>query len=238
MGGIITAKKRFIEGSPVKAGLNYKHTINGKQYIFQAKYDKTLSEFNAMWFNNLTPKEYFFSRSKFDSFTGIIMPYDEIVVDGIRHRNESIGALTKAELEVLFDEYKEARLVSGLLLTGNEDHRIHKIKIRPFRNSNSEELKYFQIDNWSRNPIVKVFKINKPQVVVFEVIETFTPARSVSASNHNCTINHVGFSVTFQGTLPVSTTETTVTYSIPNAITSKKLTVTPNGSTSLLLKFE
>ena len=232
------AKKRFLPNVPVKAGTLYKVTVNGKDYLVRAKYNKTLSEFNAMWFTNEAPKQYFFRRSEFNSFAGVLMPYDEIIVDGIKYINESIGVLNKSELEVLFDDYKEARLVSGLLLTGSEDHRKHKIKIRPFRNVNSEELKYFQIDGWHRNPVVKVIKVSKPEVVVIEVIETFVPARAASANNHNCIVDFTGFTVSYQGTIPSSTTDATAVYTIPNALTSRKLTVIPNGSTALILKFE
>ena len=232
------AKKRFLPNVPVKAGTLYKVVVNNKDYIVRAKYNKTLSEFNAMWFTNEVPKQYFFNRARFNNFDGVLMPSDEIIVDGIKYKNEEIGTLDKSELEVLFDTYKEARLVSGLILTGDEDHRIHKIKIRPFRNSSSEELKYFQTDNWVRTPTVRIFKITKQQSVVFEVIEAFTPARGVSATTHSCIVNHTGFTVTFQGTLPATTAATTATYTIPNLLTSRKLTITPNGVNAIILKFE
>lgn len=235
---IATAKKRFIVGNPVVAGVNYKHTINGKQYIFQAKYNKTLSEFNSMWFENLTPKEYFMSSLALDITEIELAPNDTIIVDGVKYVNEQSGTLSKEELAVIFSTYKEARLVSGLLLTGNEDHRIHKINIRPFRNENAEELKYFSLFNLVRTPTVRVFKVNKPQQVVFEVIETFSPLLPGGVASHSAIVNFTGFSVSYEGTSPTSTTATTATYTIPNELTSRKLTVIPNGDTGLTLKFE
>lgn len=232
-----TAKKRFIPNTPVKAGVLYKAVVNGKDYIVRAKYNKTLSAFNAMWFENLSPRQYFFNRTEFNSFDGVLMPSDEIIVDGVLYLNEQSGALSKDELEVLFSTYKESRLVSGLLLTGAEDHRVHKIDIRPHRNSNSEETKYYQIDNWGRNVTVKALKVNTPQEVVLEVIETYTIARSGGANNHNCIVDFTGYTVSYEGISPAITTSTTAIYPITNSLTSRKLTITPNGD-DLILKFE
>lgn len=232
------AKKRFVPNVPVKAGTLYKVVINNKDYIVKAKYDKTLSEFNAMWFNNESPKQYFFNRALFNSFNGILMPYDEIIVDGVRFLNDNSGALSKAELDILFDTYKEARLVSGLLITGQEDHRIHKFKIRPYLNTNAEELKYFSLYNLTRTVTTTVYKINKVQQIVYEVIEAFTPLVAGGSTNHSVVINFTGFTATYQGTSPSSSTATSATYLIPNALTSRKLTITPNGASALILKFE
>lgn len=232
------AKKRFVPNVPVRAGTLYKVSVNSRDYIVKAKYDKTLSQFNAMWFINESPKQYFLSQSDFDNFTGVLMPQDEIIVNGIKFKNEQIGALTKPELSVIFNPYKEERLVSGLVLTGAEDHRTHKFKIRPFRNDNCEEFKYYLIDNWTRTPSISVFKLNSVQTIVFQVTETFVPARASSATTHACIINHTGFIVSYQGVTPFSSTSNTTIYAIPNILTSKKLTIFPNGVNSIILKFE
>lgn len=231
------AKKRFMPNTPVKAGVLYKAVVNGKDYIVKAKYNKTLSAFNAMWFENLSPKQYFFNPAEFNDFTGVILPSDEIIMNDIVYTNEQTGALTKDELEVLFSTYKESRLVSGLLLTGSEDHRIHKINIRPYRNANCEELKYFSMNNWGRNVTVRTLRVNTVQEVVFEVTETYTIAQAGAANNHNCIVDFTGYSVTYEGISPSSTTSTTAAFAIPNALTSRKLTITPNG-VDLILKFE
>ncbi len=233
-----TAKKRFIPNTPVKAGVLYKAVINGKDYIVKAKYNKILSEFNAMWFTNEAPKQYFFRRSEFSSFTGVLMPSDEIIVDGESYINDNIGALSNEELNVLFDTYVEERLVSGLYLSGDEDYRTHKINIRPFVNLNAEELKYFSFYSAVRTLGVRIFKVVKPQEIVFEVTEVFIPILPGVSNAHSLIVNFTGFTVTYQETLPTSTTAITATYSIPNELTYRKLTVIPNGDTALILKFE
>lgn len=232
------AKRRFLPNVPVKAGILYKVVVNGKDYTVRAKYNQTLSTFNAMWFDNIYPKQYYFNTSQFAASDVTLMPSDEIIVNETSYVNDQIGALTKDELEVIFTTYKEARLVSGLILTGAEDHRIHKINIRPFRNPNSEELKYFSGHNWARNPTVNIFKVNKAQEIVFEVTETFTPFISSSATAHSAVVDFTGFSITYEGTAPTITTATNAVYAIPNSLTSRKLTVTPNGDAALILKFE
>lgn len=230
------AKKRFQPNVPVKAGVLYKAVVNGKDYTVRAKYNKTLSEFNAMWFENIYPKQYFFRGSEFNSFNGVLMPSDEIIVDGVSYLNEQAGALSNEELNVLFDTYKEGRLVAGLLLTGTEDHRTHKINIRPFQNKNSEEIKYFGMNDFTRTVGVNVLNIVKAQEVVFEVTETFIPVRAISVIVHKVVVSFANYTATYQGTSPTSTTSTSATYNIPNSLTSRRLTITPNGG-ALILNF-
>jgi len=233
--GIVTAKKRFVAGNPVKAGVNYKHTINGKQYIFQAKYDKTLSEFNSMWFLNLTPKEYFMSTLAFNA-SDVVLPQDDtIIVNGIRYLNSQSGTLSRVELEVLFNQYKEERLVAGILINGEEDHRTKKINIRPFQNKNSEELKYFGMNDFTRTVGVTVLEINKEVDILFEVTEVFVPVRVSSVIVHKVVVSFTGFTASYSGTSPTSTTATSATYTLPNSLTVRRLTIVPDGTSLTLI---
>lgn len=228
------AKKRFIPNTPVKAGVLYKVVVNGKDYVVKAKYNKTLATFNAMWFDNIYPKQYFFRGSEFAAFDGVLMPLDEIIVDGNSIINEQTGTMSNEELNVLFAQYNYG---FPYLITGVEDHRTFKFDIYPFQNLNSEETKYHQLDNFAYSKTITVVGIEKAQVFLFEVKDTFTPARASAVTTHSIIVDFTGFTVTYQGT-PTSATATTATYSIPNSLVTRKLTVTPNGSSALILKFE
>lgn len=229
------AKKRFIPNTPVKAGVLYKVVVNGKDYIVKAKYNKTLATFNAMWFDNIYPKQYFFTSSQFAAFDGVLMPLDEIIVDGNSIVNENIGAISNEELNDLFSSYNYG---FPSILVGQEDHRTFKFDIYPWQNKNSEETKYYQIDDFGYTKILYVVDIQKAQTFIFEVKDTFVPVRAVSATTHRFTVDFTGYSVTYQGISPTSTTATTCIYSIPNSLATRKLTVTPSGVASLILKFE
>jgi len=211
----------------IKRGQRYKHEVNGKTYIVEAKTTISLSSFNAIYFINLYPKKYLFNTTS--AYTGSsidLMPLDEVYIEGKRIKNNNYGIMTKAMIDVARSAIQQ-RQNSYLLINGEED-RNYNIKVRPFINS-IEELKFFQPDDQTGYAYVKIEKLVVPVEVTFQVIQTFTPIRAASKTTHTVTINHAGLTVNISGDSPITNTASTKTYSIPNSLTTKKLTLTPNG---------
>lgn len=235
------AKKRFIPNTPVNAGVLYKHTIavgnSQKTYILKAKYNKTLSEMNPLWFENINPKEYFFNRATFDSSNVSIFPNDTIhLVDEAKsYTSNQLGFVEKAELSVLFEDQIEAK--SGTFISPDSTNRIRKINIYPFLNPNYEVTQYYSPFDMTSIVAVRLQDVEDQDICIFEVKTLFTPTFTSSATTHKVRVYFINYSVTYEGISPTTTTSDYAEYTIPNALTIRKLTMT-NVSDVITLKFE
>ena len=240
----LTAKKRFVANSPVKAGELYKYTITQdgytKTYILRAKFTKTLTTMNPMWFENLTPKEYYFSRSRFNSTSINLMPGDKLYIpeEGKAIQNNYLGFLEKAEAVILMQDTRDEKIASLLMLVDDGTDRMHKLNLYPWVCKNYQVTKYFSPADMTGYAAIYLSKLEKEEVVIVEIKDTFTPTYTTSKIVHTVNVYFGDYTpITYQGISPVYTYATYCTYEIPNSLTSRKLTVTKNGA-GAILKFE
>lgn len=232
-----TAIPKWRPGS-IKVGQRYKYDYNGKTYIFQAKFNTTLADFNPIWFENVYPKKYYFvNKAAFDNSNVVLLPNDTIYVGNSSYKNTENGVLTKSMLNVVFEEYIEHRQNSYLIINGYEDHRKQLIKFRPFLNTREPELKYFRMDERHAIGYIGLYRVLHEVIIDIRVLDVFTPVRAISITSNRLNIDHAGYSVTTQGIAPLSSTSTTKVYEVPNSLITKRLTVTPDGD-GLILKYE
>lgn len=236
MSNTTTAKQRFQANKPVKAGVSYKHSINGKDYVFQARFNKTLPEFNSIWFLNLTPKEYMFKRSDIPSGFKL-QPNDKIILTDKVSRtyvNENLGEVIKSELDVILKDTLDVKVGSRTFNNKDLSNRIRVINIYPFANLNYQEIKFHEIDNYGLN--VSISLLDTISTTYHLVVkQLFTPVRSVSANSHTFRIYNVnGYTWSFTGLQPASYDSSLATYTIPNSLITRKVIISFNGNAATI----
>jgi len=234
--GIVTAKKRFIPNSPVQTGVIYRHTVNGKAYNFQALFNKTLSEFNPIFFRNLTPKEYRYKRITLAASSLVLANGDKLILtDKNRsYTNNQFGFVEKAELQLLTADTKNDPMYTESYTRSDGTERIRVKDIYPFVNLNYEETKYFQIDDYGMKLGI-VLLLSEDQEYRFVVKETFTPVRAGSSNVHVLRVAKGSYTTTYSGIQPDVIQSTYVEYYIPNTLTTRNLQTIFTGSSCNLI---